>query len=352
MITEEIVLHKNRNVSLMAYIQDMSGEFGFQQRPAMLVLPGGGYGICSDREAEPVAMAYLNAGYNAFVLRYTLKNKGAWPLPLEDYEEAMALIEENSEKWHINKDKIAVVGFSAGGHLAACAATMAKHRPKAAILVYAATEHEVLDNCCQPNLPVPSEHVDELTPPCFFVAARDDRLVPMENTLNMELALTKQNITYESHIYSYGGHGFSIASANLNSSEYCPRLPDWVSYSVGWLDEVLGKFNFDGVGEPAYEKMISGDRAKALSVMATLGHIRKQPDTVQKELGILYDGISSYAAAAGFEPEKVYMYLNSLTVKEILVTLQVSGDVIEELDRRLRRYPNIIERTGTEYETK
>ena len=89
MKTQEIILHENRNVTLTAYIQETDGEFGFSRRPAMLVIPGGGYAMCSDREADPVALAYLKAGFQAFVLRYTCTPKGKWPLPLEDYEQAM-----------------------------------------------------------------------------------------------------------------------------------------------------------------------------------------------------------------------------------------------------------------------
>ncbi len=341
MQTETIVLSKEREVTLTTYIQQESPELLFTKRPAMLVLPGGGYGICSDREAEPVALAYANAGYNAFVLRYTLKQKAPWPQPLKDYDEAMALLRKNSGTWHIDPDRIAVVGFSAGGHLAACAATMAEHRPAAAILVYAATQRDILDQCCQASLPLPEEHVDDLTPPCFFVAARDDRLVSMENTLQMELALTKTGITYESHIYSYGGHGFSIATENLNSTEFCPRLPQWVPNSIDWLGEVMGKFTATGCTEPLYDKMITGDKARTLSVMATIGHIQKQSEAVQKELTRLYDGIRAFADAQGFSEEGVLSYLAPLSIKEVLIAVGCSGNEIEELDRKLRNYENM-----------
>ena len=124
---EIIVLNPERNVTLTAYIQEVEGEFQFTKRPAILVLPGGGYAMCSDREADPVAMAYLRAGYQAFILRYSTGKNKTWPNPLEDYEQAMALIEERAEEWHLDSSRIAAVGFSAGGHLCACAATIAKH---------------------------------------------------------------------------------------------------------------------------------------------------------------------------------------------------------------------------------
>lgn len=136
MRNETILLNEERNVTLTAYIQEVCGEFGFTKRPAILVLPGGGYTICSDREADPVALAYSRAGYQSFILRYTLRDKGAWPLPLEDYEMAMEMIINNAEEWHLDASKVAAVGFSAVGHLCAVAATIAEHKPAAAILVY------------------------------------------------------------------------------------------------------------------------------------------------------------------------------------------------------------------------
>ena len=97
METERIVLNEARNVSLTAYLQPVGGEFnGIGERPAVLVIPGGGYRYCSDREADPVALAYLKAGYHAFVLRYSLGEHAAWPHPLEDYEQAMSLIREKA----------------------------------------------------------------------------------------------------------------------------------------------------------------------------------------------------------------------------------------------------------------
>ena len=69
MKTETIVLNEERNVTLTAYIQETEGEFGFSKRPAIMVLPGGGYAMCSDREADAVAVAYLKSGYQAFILR-------------------------------------------------------------------------------------------------------------------------------------------------------------------------------------------------------------------------------------------------------------------------------------------
>ncbi len=251
MKTEVITLNKERNVTLTALLQDVRGEYGFAERPAMLVIPGGAYVMCSDREAEPIALCYAQAGYQVFVLRYTVGEGCVWPLPLEDYEAAMALILKNAEAWHVAKDKIAVVGFSAGGHLAACAATMAEHRPAAAVLVYPVIlpEAHVLPTVMRdgnPPLPKPNEQADDKTCPCFFASACDDRTVPIRNTLVMTQALDEQGIPFESHIYSAGGHGFSLAVPHIFRGSACGRTKDWVQDSIGWLNEQLGTLTQDG----------------------------------------------------------------------------------------------------------
>ena len=115
MKTEYIVLNHDRNVSLTVYLQDIEGEFaGLIRRPAVLILPGGGYRMCSELEADPAAFPYLKAGYQAFILRYSVGENSTWPNPLNDYEQAMEMILENAEAWHICKERIAVVGFQQG----------------------------------------------------------------------------------------------------------------------------------------------------------------------------------------------------------------------------------------------
>ena len=253
---DTLVLNSERKVTLTTLIQKAGGEFGkFSKRPAILILPGGGYSYCSDREAEVVAYPYLQAGYQAFVLRYSTGEHRAWPNPLEDYEQAMALIRSKEEEWSLMGDKIAVIGFSAGGHLAASAATMAKNRPNAVILGYPALEKDILESC-QPgmDMPSPTDHVDGSTPPCFLFAARNDNLVLIHNTLNFECALAKNDVPFESHIYAYGGHGFSLANAAIEDEGMCPRAPRWVADSIQWLGEVLGQLSPAGMGKPFVPK--------------------------------------------------------------------------------------------------
>lgn len=339
MTAEKIILNEEKNVSLTAYIQEVDCEFGFAKRPAMVVIPGGGYAICSDREADSVATAYLKAGYQAFILRYTVTSKGGWPHPLNDYEQAMSLIIENADKWHIDSAKIAVVGFSAGGHLAACAATLAEHKPAAAVLVYPAILKNIVD-MCQPGMPYPNEHVTPETCPCFIVAARDDRTVDIKSSLMMELALAEKGVAFESHIYSYGGHGFSTAEDWINTNSVCSRLPEWVPNSIGWLGEVMGKLTRDGFTEPTAAISMNSDFAPVLSVNCTVKHLCKQNEAAKSVLAPMFAGINAVAAARGFSVDGLMAAIGSNTAREIMEMVQIPADTITEIDKALHGMVN------------
>ncbi len=342
MKAQEIILNENRNVTLTAYIQEVDVEFGFSKRHAMVVIPGGGYAMCSDREADAVATAYLKAGYQAFVLRYTCTPKGKWPLPLEDYEQAMALIEERAEEWHLDKTKIAVVGFSAGGHLAACAATLAEHRPVAAVLVYPAILKDICD-LCQPGMPYPNEHVTAKTCPCFLVAARDDRTVDISNTLRMELALAEKGVAFESHIYSYGGHGFSTGEDWINTNSVCPRLPRWVPDSIQWLGEVMGKLTRGGFTEPVRAGSMNGNYAPVLSVDCTLSHLRRQSEDAKAVLAPMFAAIEAVAKARQFSTDGLMAAVGNNTAREIMEMVQIPAESIIEIDKALHQMINELE---------
>ena len=240
-----LILNEERNVSLTCYIQPVGGEYwGMTKRPAMIILPGGGYQYCSDREADPVAFPYLQAGYQVFILRYSLNENAVWDNPLKDYDQAYETICENAEKWFVDTDRIAVIGFSAGGHLAASAAVSAKHRPRAAILGYPVITTTIPWNKSAPD---PSKLVDDKTCPCFVFASRNDGTVPIQDSLNFLSALNEKGIPFETHIYSYANHGFSTCEPQINNRDWCcNRTADWVRDSIEWLRETVGDFN-DGV---------------------------------------------------------------------------------------------------------
>ena len=338
---EIINLNPERDVTLTAYIQEVAGEFQFAKRPAILVLPGGGYAMCSDREADPVALAYTKAGYQAFILRYSTGKNKTWPNPLEDYEQAMALIEERAEEWHLGSSRIAAVGFSAGGHLCACAATIARHKPAAAILVYPSILKDICD-MCQPGMPQPNEHVTGETSPCFLVAARDDRTVDVKNSLMMQLALAENGIPFESRIYSYGGHGFSTGEDWILNNSLSPRIPHWVDDSIGWLKETLGTLTMKGFSEPNIAVSINGDTAPVLSVMCTLNHIRRQSGEAISVLKPLFDGMQAVADARGFSMEGLMAAVGNNTVRELMEMVQVDGETIQKIDKALHSMVNRI----------
>lgn len=338
---EIINLNPGRNVTLTAYIQEVGGEYQFAKRPAILVLPGGGYAMCSDREADPVALAYMKAGYQAFILRYSTGKNKTWPNPLEDYEQAMALLQERAEEWHLDSSRVAAVGFSAGGHLCACAATIARHKPAAAILVYPSILKDICD-MCQPGMPQPNEHVTGETSPCFLVAARDDRTVDVKNSLMMQLALAEKGVPFESRIYSYGGHGFSTGEDWILNNSLSPRIPHWVDDSIGWLKETLGTLTMKGFSEPNIAVSINGDTAPVLSVMCTLNHIRRQSGEAISVLKPLFDGMQAVANARGFSMEGLMAAVGNNTVRELMEMVQVDGETIQKIDKALHSMVNRI----------
>ena len=242
MKAEQLILNEERKVSLTAYIQKVEGEFSnIKKRPAIIIMPGGAYEFCADREADPIAFVYLKAGFQVFILRYSVAAHKEWSNPLDDYEKAYELICEKSSVWAVDTEKIAVIGFSAGGHLAGSAATISKCKPKAAILGYPVLNRATTDFYSK-SAPDVVSSVDENTCPCFIFASRNDRTVPVANTIEFVAALEKMGVGFECHIYSDAPHGFSVAdeTVNTNSLDMCSRTPNWTADSVEWLKETLG----------------------------------------------------------------------------------------------------------------
>lgn len=319
-------------MTLTAYIQAVGAPFSYvPKRPAILILPGGGYQYCSDREADPVAYAYLKAGYQAFILRYSVKENAVWPNPLEDYEQAMELIRSNAEKWGIYPDKVAVIGFSAGGHLAAAAATMSRNRPNAAILGYAVAGEDVKG--CNPSAPDTVPYVDGRTCPCFLFATRTDEVVHIENSVRFMMALTQAGVAYESHIYAYGPHGFSTCDSSVHDmrTPICDRVPNWAADSIGWLRDVLGDFGDGRMTEPKCPAHVNGDWEEYLSVDCSVGHLQDNAQA-RAVLGELTARLDAQGASGEF--------VRKLTLRGLYGFLKVPQETIQALDRKLREIPN------------
>ncbi|MCR2806270.1 alpha/beta hydrolase [Paenibacillus soyae] len=235
-------------VTLTAYVLDASNEMpNARTRPAVLIFPGGAYRACSDREAEPVAMAFLAEGYHAFVLRYSLNGDAPFPKPLNDAEEALDLIRMRSEEWHVDPGKVAVCGFSAGGHLAAALGTMGRVRPNAMILCYPCVVAS-MGGILPAPIPGVDEAVNSLTPPAYIFHTYEDTLVPVGNALAMAAAMDREKRPFELHIFQNGAHGLSLSRPVTSGGMRSLSDPDaakWFGLCVAWLRNQFGDFAAD-----------------------------------------------------------------------------------------------------------
>ena len=328
---EFIILNEKRNVTLTAYIQEVGGKFDYiSKRPAILILPGGGYQYCSERESDPVAFPYLQAGYQVFILHYSVAEHNTWPNPLDDVEQAMTLI-RSREDWHVYPDKVAVIGFSAGGHLAAAAATMSVNRPNAAILGYAVAGEDVKG--CNPTAPDITKYVDGNTCPCFVFATRTDDVVPIQNSIDFIGALDKANVSFESHIYAYGPHGFSVCNSSVNyrNTAICERTPNWVSDSIGWLKDVLGDFGDGEITKPVCKAHFTGDNDANLSADCSVGYLLDK-EKAREAMGDVAEQLES--------DKDMLVLIRKMTLRGILRFVKTPNDLIDEIDRKLRTITN------------
>ena len=251
--------------TLTTYIQYNMTEMKQEnrKRPTLLICPGGGYGMCSQREAEPIAMAFLPLGMNAFVLDYSVApNK--FPTQITEVAAAMELLYQKQDEWHVDTEKITIIGFSAGGHLAAHYSTSfdipevrevfpESKAVNGSILSYPVITAE--EGLCHQgsfkNLtgeyPLSEENykrfslencVSEKTPPAFIWHTAADNCVPVESALRYAAAMSKHKRPYELHIYPYGGHGgstFDLQTLNTvnDIAKYNSR---WVQEAGEWLE--------------------------------------------------------------------------------------------------------------------
>lgn len=233
------------DATLTCYVQDRSDELrNTRTRPLVLVLPGGGYFYTSDREAEPVALAYLAQGFNAAVLRYAAGTDAPFDRSLADGRAGLAWLREHAADLDADPERIAVVGFSAGGHLAGCLGTSGEERPAALVLGYPVTLGEVGPRLGK-QLPDVTEAVDARTPPTFLFSTVGDEIVPIRHSLALLTALADAGVPFESHVYLTGGHGLSLAGTHTSDGR--PEMVEgavaaWFPDSVRFLRHVLGDF--------------------------------------------------------------------------------------------------------------
>ncbi|OZG62850.1 acetylesterase [Bifidobacterium lemurum] len=239
------------------------------RRTAVLIIPGGGYAMTSDREAEPIALRFLAEGYAAFVLRYSVA-PDVYPTALLQAAEAMRLIRAHADEWHVDAGRVAVLGFSAGGHLAANLATTAgdgdlrEHgidpdavRPNALMLAYPVITSGPMahrgsfenllgnrkdDAALRAELSI-ERHIDAKTPPVFVWHTMTDGSVPVENTLMLVQACRDAGVSVEAHLFPEGPHGLALGTAQTaragQAEDIVPCVQHWPELAAAWLERTF-----------------------------------------------------------------------------------------------------------------
>ncbi len=231
---------------------------------AVIICPGGGYGMESyQKEGINIATIFIKQGTAAFILKYRLpsdsimkeKNIG----PLQDAQQAIKVVRENALAWHIDSNKIGIMGFSAGGHLAALAATHfevsfipndehTNLRPDFMMLVYPVIS--MTDKLTHPSSRTnllgenPGEekvtffsnekNITAKTPPAWITHSEEDKVVDVDNSIVFYEALRKQHVPVEMHLYPNGNHGFVL---DLPTESWMKPLFEWMK-SNGWIKEL------------------------------------------------------------------------------------------------------------------
>ena len=267
-----------------------------QNGTAIIIFPGGGYGhLAIDKEGYKVAHWLNSLGIVAFVLKYRLpsdeimenKNIG----PLQDAQESIRLIRRKAKKWDIDPNKIGVIGFSAGGHLAASLATKFDYstyptsdtttsaRPDFSALIYPviSLKEDITHMGSRDNLLGKSPSIAEIkefsnemnvnstTPPVFLVHATDDKAVPVENSIRYFLAAKSSKVPAEMHIYERGGHGFGLG--NIATNTFWPKaFKAWLAiHNFHSIEFGLLHSSFRRKGQKDVENLL-------ISVSTTINH--------------------------------------------------------------------------------
>lgn len=243
---EIIWLNRERNVYLERYQLSCDEELSnLSKRPAVIVLPGGGYTFHSEREAEPIALAYMAEGYNAYILHYSVGEHAQWPNPLRDLEETLRMIRAKADEWQTDPQKLCTVGFSAGGHLSLAVSCMGEERPNAEILGYPAATEEIAALLPYPGIPGLIDKVDANTAPTFIFSTMRDELVPIGNSIRLIAALDAAKVESEIHIFRDGCHGQSLSKAHISNGLrrfIHPEIQCWFEMSMNFLRGVFGGF--------------------------------------------------------------------------------------------------------------
>lgn len=256
------------NPTLTSYCTSKSEEIGEKKFPALIICPGGGYDYVSDRENEPVALRFAGHGIASFVLKYSCVNK-KFPTAALELASAVKYVRDNAAKYQVDRDKIFVLGFSAGGHLAASLSNFYDKdvltkpldavsddiKPNGCLLCYPVLtsdkkfthetsilnllgENKSSDDALKMRELMSLENrVSKATPPTFLWHTADDSAVPVENSLFYMKSLSKYKIPFEAHIYEWGNHGLSLCSYQTSTGEHhiVPVNEKWVELAINWI---------------------------------------------------------------------------------------------------------------------
>lgn len=226
---------------------------------AIIIAPGGAYlGLASNLEGRQVADWYTSRGITAFVLRYRLGSRYLYPVPLQDAQRAIRFVRAHASDFAIAPDRLGLMGFSAGGHLAAMTAASTSNnnpnapdpidrlssRPDFVVLGYPwlnAMEKNadgVLSYCSALKIPAaqctnfeqysPDQHVTAQTPPTFIYHTTDDELVPVEASVKYYRALQKAAVPVEMHLFGHGRHGSGLGLGDASLDLWPALLENWL----------------------------------------------------------------------------------------------------------------------------
>ena len=269
MIHEKIMIEPKSNhqddAYMMTYFWEESKElYPGQLRPVILICPGGAYRMTSDREAEAVAVKFMSMGYHTAVLRYSVA-PAVYPTALRQLAKAVSILRKRSDRWLIDPDKILVMGFSAGGHLAASLGVFwnkgeitkalevsaEEIRPNGMILSYPVItsgqygHQESFRNLLGERYEELREkmslenQVDQDTPRTFIWHTFEDTTVHPENSLSFVRSMVKYGVPVEYHLFPEGIHGIGLGNeltANPDGRGIVKACGEWSCLCEKWLN--------------------------------------------------------------------------------------------------------------------